>query len=133
MSIIIDKLDLIKRVQDGILEEIRNITYINIIDRRNIVELDIPGSQGNIIQDMGFDAITVELFGEMIGQNARTSIESLRDKYESNKPIPFSSDITSIAEIIYVIIEYLYLEEVAGSPFRYKYYLYLREYVEERS
>ena len=73
MSIIIDKLDLIKRVQDGILEEIRNITYINIIDRRNIVELDIPGSQGNIIQDMGFDAITVELFGEMIGQNARSA------------------------------------------------------------
>ena len=133
MSIVIDNLDLIKRVQDGVLEEIRNISYINIIDRRNIVELDIPGSQGNIIQDMGFDAIKVELFGEIMGQNAITSIESLRDKYESNKPISFSSDITSIAEIIDVIIEYFYLEEVAGSPFKYKYYISLREYVEERS
>ena len=92
MSIVIDDLDLIRRVQDGILEEIRNISYINIIDRRNIVELEIPGSQGNIIQDMGFDAIKVELFGEIMGQNARTSIESLRDKYESNKPLSFSSD-----------------------------------------
>ena len=133
MSIVIDNLDLIKKTTSGVLEEIRNISYINIIDRRNIVELDIPGSQGNIIQDMGFDAIKVELFGEIIGQNARTSIESLRDKYESNKPISFSSDITSIAEIINVIIEYLYLEEVAGSPFKYKYYISLREYVEERS
>lgn len=133
MSIVIDGLDLIRRVQDGILEEIRNISYINIIDRRNIVELDIPGSQGNIIQDMGFDAIKVELFGEVMGQNSKASIESLRDKYESNKPISFSSDITSIAEIINVIIEYLYIEEVAGSPFRYKYYISLREYIEERS
>jgi hypothetical protein len=133
MSIVIDGLDLIRRVQDGILEEIRNISYINIIDRRNIVELDIPGSQGNIIQDMGFDAIKVELFGEVMGQNSRASLESLRDKYESNKPISFSSDITSIAEIINVIIEYLYIEEVAGSPFRYKYYIFLREYIEERS
>jgi hypothetical protein len=133
MSIVIDGLDLIKRVQDGILEEIRNISYINIIDRRNIVELEIPGSQGNVIQDMGFDAIKVEIIGEIIGKNARTSVESLRDKYESNKHIPFSSEITSIAEIINVIIESLYIEEDAGSPFKYKYYISLREYIEEKS
>ena len=133
MSIVIDGIDLIRRVQDGILEEIRNISYINIIDRRHIVELEIPGSEGNVIQDMGFDAIKVEIFGEIIGQNAKTSVESLRDKYNSKKPVSFSSEITSIAEIINVIIEYFYIEEAAGSPFRYKYYVFLREHTEEKS
>ena len=133
MSVTIDDINLIKRVQNDVLEEIRNIFYLYIRDRRNIVELEIPGSQGNIIQDMGFDAIKVELFGEVIGQNARTCIESLRDKYNSKKPVSFSSEITSIAEIINVIIEYFYIEEAAGSPFRYKYYVFLREHTEEKS
>ena len=133
MSVTIDDINLIKRVQNDVLEEIRNIFYLYIRDRRNIVELEIPGSQGNIIQDMGFDAIKVELFGEIIGQNARTCIESLRDKYESKKPVSFSSDITSIVEIINVVIEYLYIEEDGGMPFKYKYYMSLREYTEEKS
>ena len=133
MSIVIDGIDLIKRVQDGTLEEIRNISYISVDDRRNIIELEIPGSDGNTIQDMGFDAIKVEIFGEIIGQNAKTSVESLRDKYYSKKPVSFSSELTSIAEIINVIIEYLYIEEDAGSPYRYKYYVSLREYIEEKS
>ena len=41
MSVTIDDINLIKRVQNDVLEEIRNISYLNIIDRRNIVELEI--------------------------------------------------------------------------------------------
>jgi hypothetical protein len=124
--------DLIKRIQDGALEEIRTVSTMRIIDRRNVIELDVPGSMGNILQDMGSDSAQIVFTGEMMGKDSKAGIEKLKTKYDTNKPAEFSSNITSIADISNVIIEELYIEQNASNPNRYKYRLVLHEYVEPK-
>jgi len=124
--------DLIKRIQDGALQEIRTVSTMRIVDHRNVIELDVPGSVGNVLQDMGSDSAQIVFTGEMMGKDSKAGIEKLRAKYDTNKPAEFSSNIASIADISNVIIEELYIEQNASNPNRYKYRLVLHEFIEPK-
>lgn len=127
----LDDLDLIKKVEDSsALLDIRTVYNMNIADKRSIVELEVIGSEGNVLQDMGCEPVRISLFGEMMGPESRSYIERLLNKFNTNKPIQFSSDISNIPEISKVIMEQFCAQEVAGSPSRYKYYILLREYMD---
>ncbi len=135
MSVKLDDLDLVKTAQDGPdgpLLEMRTVYDMKISDTRCIVELEIQGSESNVMQDMGCEPLRVSLFGEMMGKDAKQSLEKLRAKYDANKPIPFISDITSIPDVSKVMIEEFYFEEIPGSISRYRYYMQLVEYKEPR-
>ena len=136
MSIKLDDLELSKRIGDSgyeaPLKELRNVYCINIVDKRSVVELEVPGSDGNVMQDMGCEPVQISLFGEMMGKEVKKGLEMLKQKFETNKPFQFSSDISSVAEVSQVLMEELYLEQVAGSINRYKYRIALREYVEPK-
>ena len=81
LSIKIGGIDLVKRVQDGVLQEVRTVSTMKTLDHRNIVELDIPGSSGNVLQDMGCDSSKIVFTGEMTGKDSRDALE------KSKKPI----------------------------------------------
>lgn len=130
MSITIGGVELIKRSQMGVVEEIRSVNAMRIIDHRNLVELDVPGSSGNILQDMGSDSAKIIFSGEMTGKDSRDAIAKLRDKYEKNKPTEFSSSIATLADIDKVLIEELYIEQNAAHPNKYRYMVKLHEFVE---
>ncbi len=50
----LDGVELIKREdKSGIVVEIRNVHALSVYGKRRIVELQIPGSAGNVFQDMG--------------------------------------------------------------------------------
>jgi hypothetical protein len=117
------------------MKESRTIYWIKIIDMRNIIEIDIPGSLGNVIQDMGRDPVTILIAGEFVGPDAKTSLEKLMGKYisENNKPMQFSSDMTAaVPEITKVMLDHFHFEEIAGHPDSYRYYMKLAEYKEPR-
>ena len=125
----LDDLDLIKKVEESsALLDLRTVYNMNLADKRSLVELEVIGSEGNVLQDMGCEPVRFSLFGEMMGPESRSHIERLVNKFNTNKPIEFSSDISNIPEISKVIMEQFCLQEVAGSPSRYKYYIVLREY-----
>jgi hypothetical protein len=131
MSIKLDDVDLTKRITDSdgtSLLEIRNITQIEIYDRRNIVELKVLGNEGNIIQDMGCDPVRISLWGEFMGKDSLKSIEYLQSKFDSQQPFEFSSDLSYISEIKQMIINDFYLEQIAGLISRYRYRIKLTEY-----
>jgi hypothetical protein len=129
----LDDLDLIKKVEESsALLDLRTVYDMNIVDKRSFVELEIIGSEGNVLQDMGCEPVRISLFGEMMGADSRSHIETLVNKFNTNKPIEFSSDISNIAEISKVIMEQFCVQEVAGSPNRYKYYIILREYKDSK-
>jgi hypothetical protein len=120
------------QTNSGFLET-RTVQKINTIDWRHIVELDIPGSIGNILQDMGSDPVRISLIGEFGGIDAKKALEQLRTKYDSNQPFNFSSELTTVvAEVNKVLIEELYVEEIAAAVNRYRYYMVLKEYREPR-
>jgi hypothetical protein len=130
----LDDLDLIKKVEDSsALLDLRTVYNMAIADKRNLVELEVIGSEGNVLQDMGCEPVRISLFGEMMGTESRSYIERLVNKFNTHKPIEFSSDISNIPEISKVIMEQFCVQEVAGSPSRYKYYIILREYKDSKT
>lgn len=135
MDVKIDDLDLIKRTDDSdshVVKEIRAVRSINLDDRRAIVELRIPGAEGSILQDLGRRPVIVRFRGEIQGEDAKTTLESLRSKFKSGKPLPFSSDLTGVAEVTQILIDDLQIEESLGSSNRFTYTLTLREYIEPK-
>ena len=131
MSIKLDDLELIKRVDDPqtrVVKEIRNVYNITTSNRRKVVEHKIPSSEGSILSDLGRIPVRISFDGEFQGPDTKTSLESLRAKFKIGKPLPFSSDITNIADVNQVLIEELHINDIGGMPNRYNYSIVLREY-----
>lgn len=134
MDIKLDDIDLVKRVQPqpaGPYSEIRSVSTVDIDDKRDIVEIRIPGAEGNALQDMGRGAIKIRVVGEVWGKTAKDTLESLKDKSEGGDAVAFTSDLLSAAKVSNVIIERILIDQSAGIPDRYKYVLFLKEYVGE--
>lgn len=136
MVVYLDTIELENKTQnqdnDGILEA-RTVTKIDVLDKRHVVELDIPGSSGNVLQDMGAEPVRIFLVGEFMGKDSKKGLEQLRSKYDTNQPVAFSSDLTtSVAEVSKVLIEHLYVEEIAASVHKYRYHMVLKEHKEPR-
>jgi hypothetical protein len=84
---------------------------------------------------MGREPVTILIFGEFAGPDAKASLESLMSKYisDNNKPMQFSSDMTTaIPEITKVMLVQFQFEEIAGHSNSYRYYMKLVEYREPR-
>ncbi len=135
MDVKIDDLELIKRIDDSdthVVKEIRTVDSVSMDDRRAIVELRIPGAEGSVLQDLGRRPVVVRFTGELQGEDAQTTLENLRAKFKSGKPLPFSSDLTGVAEVTQILIEDLHVEESMGSSNTYTYTLTIREYIEPK-
>ncbi len=133
MDIRLDDLDLIKVIRDSpesAAKEIRSISSVDVRAERSIVEIIIPGSEGNVHQNMGRAPIRIFLRGLLWGPDAKTTLETLRSKCGGGAPIQFTSDLSGATEVDQVIIEQLNVDEVAGLPSRYDYTIVLKEYRE---
>ena len=129
MKMKLDDVELIKRAdKEGKLSEIRSVQGLSIYGKRRIVELPIPGSVGNVFQDMGRNPITISLAGELTGPNSAKVLEDLNSKFELKKPIKFSTDITPISGITEVIIENFEVHFAKGERLGIRYAMILREY-----
>ncbi len=129
MQIKLDDIELIKREdKDGSITEIRSISALSVHGKRRIVELSIPGSVGNVFQDMGRKPIVISLEGELTGPNATTVLESLNSKFEFNEPISFSTDITPLSGITEVVIDDFNVHFAAGVRLGIRYSMTLKEH-----
>ena len=130
MHIKIDNVELLKRAdKDGKIQEVRSISKLSVYGKRRIVELPIPGSAGNVFQDMGRNPITITFNGELVGPNTDSILQDLTAKFESQKPIPFSSDITPINSISEVVIENLAVHYENSVNMGVRYSMVLKEHV----
>jgi hypothetical protein len=107
--------------------ELRTIQQIKTLERRALVEHRAPGMAGSVFQDLGRFATSVKLIGILFGENARTDLETLRQKFQMAEPLSFTADIAMATEIVDVIIEDLQVVEVAGRPNTFVYHIILRE------
>jgi hypothetical protein len=129
MQMKLDDVELIKRVdEDGMVEEIRSIHNLSVCGKRRIVELPIPGSVGNIFQDMGRNPLMISFDGELIGPNAINVLEDLKSKFELKEPVPFSSDITTINDVTEVVIEDFAVHFASGLNLGIRYTMVLKEH-----
>jgi hypothetical protein len=128
LKIKLGDVDLITRVDDGgSVKEIRSVANISVSGRRRIVELDIPGSSSSVFQDMGRNSLRISFDGELVGSNAKKTLQSLKSAFEQKKSVPFSSDITTLNDITEVVIESFTVNFMGGIPSGNRYSIVLRE------
>jgi len=128
MHMKLDDVELIKRVdKDGKMQEIRSVHNLSIYGRRRIVELPIPGSVGNVFQDMGRNPLMISFEGELVGPNSDTVLQDLKSKFELKKPLPFSTDIAPINSVTEVVIYDFAINFSAGINQTIRYLMVLKE------
>jgi hypothetical protein len=114
------------------LQELRTLLSVRTSDERSIVEHRIPGKETSVLQDLGRHSLRFSFLGEFMGKGAAVATESLWEKFQKGKIVPFTSDLVGLTNITKVVIERLDFEEVAGDSGRFRYRLLLREYREPK-
>lgn len=100
-------------------------------ESRRLSVLPVPGLSGDLHQDMGRGALSVEITGSLNGDEVRdTFLKEIREKFLAGDPVDFVADIVKESELERVLIEELRFEEVAGQTNAFRYHIVLREYTE---
>ncbi len=111
--------------------EVPHIDSIQAQDSRRLVRLPVPGLSGDLHQDLGREALVVDLIGSLYGDEARDSfLAELRNAFLAGEPVDFVADIVNESELEQVLIEALHVEESAETPDQFHYRIRLREYTE---
>lgn len=112
--------------------EIPRIGRIEALDSRRLVRLPVPGLSGDLHQDLGRNALVIEITGSLYGDEARDDflINNIRPAFVAGEPVDFVADIVTEAELEQVVIEALHIEESGETPDQFHYRIRLREYTE---
>jgi hypothetical protein len=111
--------------------EVPHIEGIASRESRRLAVLPVPGLSGDLHQDLGRDALEVELFGSLSGDQARDDfLKELRGQFIAGEPVDFVADIVNESELEQVLITSFTLEESAARPEEFRYRMVLREYTE---
>ncbi len=111
--------------------ELPRIEGIRSHEARRLVVLGVPGLSGSLQQDLGRDAMEVEIVGSLSGDQARDDfLKELRTQFLAGAPVDFVADIVHESELEQVLITAFTLEESADVPDEFRYRLVLREYTE---
>jgi hypothetical protein len=126
----LDSVELLKRSDNkGVVKEIRSIYSLSVFGGRSIVELPIPGSTGNVFQDMGRSPLIIDFDGLLVGPDAMETLKSLKEKFELGKPLALSSNIGVIQEIDMVVIEKFSAHFDGGVNLGARYKIILKEFL----
>jgi len=111
--------------------EVPRVETIGTREARRLAVLPVPGLSGDLHQDLGRAALSVELSGSLYGDEARDQfLKDLRQKFLSGEPVDFVADIVGESELEQVLIESFQLEESAVLADTFRYHIVLREYTE---
>jgi hypothetical protein len=109
--------------------ELKSIQNIKTDELQALIKHRIPGLEGDIIQNLGRHPTKISFEGILMGEDALTSIENLRQKFKTREPVAFVSDITGSTDVTDVVIEDLRIWELGGRPNHYGYIILVKEYI----
>ena len=110
--------------------ELPGTQTIRTEEERAVVEHQVPGLEGSVLQDLGRDAAVTIIEGIFHGEKALEELEKQREHFKAGKPVPFTADITTGTDIADVLIQDFRVWQAAGYKSRYRYLLRLCEYIE---
>lgn len=111
--------------------ELTRIQTLRVMEHQAIVEHRIPGADGNIFQNMGREPVSMVLEGYLQREEGASTLETLRDKFNSHDPLDFSPGSSTAPSVKQVVIDSMDVSEVAGKPLFYRYSMVLREVMEQ--
>lgn len=108
--------------------EIPRVEVIDSLERRELVELPVPGRVGSLFQDLESSPTRLVVAGSLYGEEARNAFfQELRGRFRSGEPVTFVADVVTATEVEYVVIEELRVEESSVRPDQIDYLVVLRE------
>jgi len=108
--------------------EIPRIASMRTEEARKLSEFRIPGRAGSIWQDLGAEALVIEIAGSVYTEEERTTfLDDARGRFTAGEPLTFVADIVQATDIQYVLIESLVVEERGDRPDEISYWMRLRE------
>ncbi|HEX9116931.1 MAG TPA: hypothetical protein VGA61_12755 [Anaerolineae bacterium] len=108
--------------------EIPNIEAVQMLERRTLVELPVPGRTGSLYQDLNTAPARIAIFGSLYGDDARADfLTKLRGKFRDGAPVTFVADILTATSVQYVVVESLDFGESGTRPDQITYTIQLRE------
>jgi hypothetical protein len=109
--------------------ELSLVQRIETIEEQVLVDHAVPGLAGSLIQRLNRNPTQVRLHGVITSDEAKEGLEKLREKFHAAEPLLFAADIMAATEVQQVLIADLEVEELAGKPDRFEYWLTLKEYI----
>jgi hypothetical protein len=128
LNIKLDDIELVKRVDEEGVREVRSILNVTISGKRHVKEFKVPGLEGNVFQDLGRDSLTIIVEGLLTGLNSKNTFQEMNSKFKLGRPVPFITDIPSLTEISEVVVEGFKAKVVSGVSLNYWYLLTLKEH-----
>jgi len=111
--------------------EVPRIEHITTAEMRRLAVLPVPGLSGDLHQDLGRGALTVQISGSLFGDEARDAfLKELREKFLAGEAVDFIADITTDSGLEQVLIVSLSLDEQSDRADVFRYQIGLREYTE---
>ena len=108
--------------------EIPHIESIGSLERREFVELGIPGRAASLYQDLNAVPTHVVISGSLYGDEDRDAfLDEVRGKFKAGEPITFVADVVTATEVQYVVIDTLRFEQSATRPEEITYLISVRE------
>lgn len=108
--------------------ELPRVTRLETLEKRDLVELEIPGRTGNLFQDMNRQPARILVEGSVFGaEPGQTFLTTLREKYLAGEPLTFVSDIATGTELQYVLLQQLHIQAAASHPDQIDYRVWLVE------
>lgn len=108
--------------------EIPRIAMMRTEEARKLSEFRIPGRAGSIWQDLGSEAMVIEVAGSVYAEAESTAfLDDVRGKFAAAEPLTFVADIVHATDLQYVLIESLVIEEHGDRPDEIAYRMTLRE------
>jgi hypothetical protein len=107
---------------------IPHVESIEALERRDLVELRVPGRVGSLFQDVNTAPTRIALTGSVYGDDDREAfLQEVRDRFRAGEPLTFVADIVTATEVSYVLIETLAVEESGTRPDQLDFHVVLRE------
>jgi hypothetical protein len=108
--------------------EIPRVSGIEILERRELVDLPVPGRTGSLVQDLDSAPTEILVSGSLYSEQDRQEfLETLRGKLRQGQPMPFVADLLTATSVEQVVVHALHLEESAERAQQLDYLLVLRE------
>lgn len=109
--------------------ELQGIQSLRTEETRTLVEQRVPEQQGSAFQDLGREPLTLVVEGFLHGEDAASTLETLRAAQAKAEPQSFAADIVVGTDLTDVLIESVRVRQIAGYRNRYRFVLRLREHV----
>jgi len=110
--------------------ELVGVQNLHTEESRTLVEQRVPEQQGSAFQDLGREPVTIVLDGFLYGDDAASTMETLRTAQAKAQPMSFAADILVGSDLTDVIIESFRVRQVAGYRSRYRFALRVKEHVD---